>query len=110
MFFKGLESRRLSEWAAADARGDSAGQAPVRPFEMPAETGVTTALISSHDTPTFGPDDQSQHTINIFGSSATSVLLPICFFRPHDPQGPEFEKIFLDTIRSIRPLEKAAKR
>lgn len=108
--FKGLESRTLFEWAVADARGDSAGSAPIRPFEMPSQSGVTTAIISSHDTPTFGPDDQSQHTVNIFWEFRRKLFAAHLLYPAHDPRGAEFEKTFLDTVRSVRSLEKAAKR
>lgn len=108
--FQGFRSRTLSEWASADARGDSALDVPVRAFDMPAETGVKRAVISTYDTPTFGPDDQSQHTLNVYWEFRSKVFAAHLFYPAHDPKGSEFERIFLTTIRSIRPLPETGAR
>ena len=93
----------LNEWATADARGDFAHSTPVRELEMPPESGVVAAIISSHDTPTFGPDDQAQHTVNVFWKFNGNLFAAHLFYPAHDAKGPGFEKVFLDTLRSIRP-------
>jgi hypothetical protein len=103
----GPHFRSLSEWSAADARGVSGGSVSTRAFEMPPTTGVTNAIISSYDSATFGPDDQSEHRVNIFWEFRRELFAAHLLYGAHDPKGPEFNKVFLDCVRSIRPLEKA---
>ena len=103
--FRGQERRSLAEWATADATGDSAPNSPIYPFKMPPASMVKDAVISSHDTPTFGPDDQSQHTVNIFWEFRNKRFAAHLLYPAHDPKGPEFERIFMETIRSLRPVK-----
>ena len=105
----GHQPRGLSEWAAADARGVSAETPSIRPFEMPTDTGVATATISSYDSAAFGPDDQSEHRLNIFWEFRQKLFVAHLLYPAHDPKGHEFEKIFLDTVGSIRPLRNLEK-
>src|ERR1700722_638554 len=46
----------LSAWAATDARGVSAEGPSIHPFDISKETHVETAIISSYDSATYGPD------------------------------------------------------
>ncbi len=108
--FHGLESRSLSDWAVADAGGDAVENPLLRAIEMPSATGIANAVMSSFDSKMFGPDDQSEHRVNIFWEFHQKLFAGHLMYPAHDPKGSEFEKIFLDTIHSIRPIEKAGKR
>ena len=102
-------SRALSDWAVADARGTSVEGPSVRPFETPTESGMTSAIISSYDTATFGPGDQSEHHVNIFWEFREKRFAAHLLYPAHDPNGTEFEKAFLQTVRRIRPMDKGSK-
>jgi hypothetical protein len=95
----------LSEWAARDARGLTEETPPILPFQMPPETGVATAVISAFDTATFSADDQSEHQVSVFWDFRRQRFGAFLMYPAHDPKGPGFEKVFMETIRSIRPLE-----
>jgi hypothetical protein len=102
-------SRTLSDWAVADARGTSAESPSARPFETPTESGMTSAIVSSYDTATFGPDDRSEHHVSIFWEFREKRFAAHLLYPAHDPKGTEFEKVFLQTVRSIRPMGKGSK-
>jgi hypothetical protein len=105
----GHQPSNLSEWAARDARGVSAESPSIRPLEMPPETGGAATIISSYDTATYGPDDQSEHRVNIFWEFRQQRFVAHLLYPARDSKGPIFEKVLLDTIRGIRPIEKSAK-
>ena len=102
---RGRQYHSLSEWAEADARGVSAERPSIRPFELSADTGVAAAIISSYDSATFGPDDQSEHRLNIFWEFRQQLFVAHLLYPTHDARGAEFEKVLLDTVRSIRRSE-----
>ncbi len=107
--FHGLESRSLSDWAMADAGDDAVEKPSPRPLEISSTTGITKAVMSSYDSKTFGPDDQPEHRVNIFWEFRQKLFAAHLMYPAHDSKGPEFEKIFLNTIHSVRPIEKAGK-
>ncbi len=94
----------LSAWAAADARGVSAQIPSIHPFDMPPETHVDTAVVSSYDSATYGPDDQSEHRVNIFWEFREKRFVAHLMYPAHDPKGPTFEAVLFSTVRSMRPL------
>ena len=106
---RGRQYHSLSEWAEADARGVSAERPSIRPFELSADTGVAAAIISSYDSATFGPDDQSEHRLNIFWEFRQQLFVAHLLYPTHDARGAEL-KVLLDTVRSIRPLRNPEKR
>jgi hypothetical protein len=101
----GRHARTPAEWALADSRGVSSGTPSLSPFEMPPESGATDATISTYDSATFGPDDQSEHRVNLFWDFRQKLFAAHLLYPAHDPKGPMFERIFADTVRSILPLE-----
>jgi len=101
--------RSLRDWAAADARGDYARDPPIRDLEMPSASGISEALISFHDTPVFGPDDQSQHTVSIFWEFGGRRFAAHLLYPLNDPKAVRFERVLVDTVRSVRPLRKAVR-
>jgi len=105
--FQGLGFRTLDEWAVADAKGVSAGPPFTHSFDVPADSRVTAAIISVYDSATFGPDDQSEHRVNVFLEFRQKFFAAHLMYQTHDAKGSAFEKVFLDTIRSIRPIEGA---
>jgi hypothetical protein len=101
------QPRTLHGWAAADARGVSASDPSIRAFEMPTTTGVASAIISSYDSAAFGPDDQSEHRVNVFWEFRGKLFASHLMYPSHDSKGALFERVFVNTVRSIRPLSKA---
>jgi len=98
------------EWAASDARVLSSGNPLIEPLEMPKESGASRAVMSSYDDATFGPDDQAQHCVAIFWEFNRRLFEAHLNYLADDRNGPALKEAFLDTIRSIRPLEKATGR
>ena len=98
----GRHPSTLSDWASADARGVSAEAPSVRPFEVPSETGITAAVISSFDGAVFGPQDQSEHHVSVFWEFQHAFFASHLLYPANDPKGPEFEKALEDNVRSIR--------
>jgi len=100
-------ARTPSEWAAADARAFFLPEdPPVSPLEMPTQSGASLALVSSYDEPTFSPDERAQHSVAVFWEFNKKLFAAHLNYNTNDPNGPALEKLFLETVRSIRPLEK----
>jgi len=95
-----------SDWAVADARGASAGSPSIQPLDMPKESEASNAVISSYDDATFSPDDQSQHSVAIFWEFHRKLFAAHLTYVSRDPNGPSLEKLFIETVRSIRPRDK----
>lgn len=97
------------EWAVANARGVSAGSPSIKPLDMPIQSEVSRAVVSSYDDATFSPDDQAQHSVAAFWEFNRRLFSAHLTYVASDPNGPALQKLFLETVRSIRPLEKSPK-
>jgi hypothetical protein len=97
------------DWARVDAQGISSGNPSIKPLEMPNASKVSQAVLSSYDIATFGPDDQAQHCEALFWKFEDKLLAAHMTYVAHDPNGPALEKLFVETVRSIRPLKEASK-
>jgi hypothetical protein len=76
---------------------------------MPKESGVSRAIMLSYDEPTLSLDQQTQHSVAIFWEIGQKLFAAHLNYNANDPNGAAFEKLFLDVMRSIRPLPKAGK-
>jgi hypothetical protein len=92
------------EWALADTRASVSNRSPIESFLMPRASGVSRAVTCSYDEPTFSPDQRTQHSVAIFWEFEKKLFAAHLNYNRGDPRGPAFEKVFLRTIRSLRPL------
>ena len=109
----GLSKRATtpSGWAAEDARGFFLSKAPsVSLLEMPSESEASGAVMSSYDEPAFSPDQRTQHSLAVFWAYNKELFAAHLNYNANDPNGPALERLFLETIRSFRPVGKAANR
>jgi hypothetical protein len=106
----GAPFRNLPDWASADAKGASTEAPSIRRLPVASETGISAAIISSFDTATYGPQDQSEHHVSIFWEFNHALFATHLLYPAHDAKGLEFERILANNIRSIRPLHKYQKR
>lgn len=97
------------EWATTDARGVSSGSPSIKPLQVPKESGVSQAVMSSYDVATYSPDEQAQNCVAAFWEFDQKLFAAHLYYVARDPKGSELEKIFVNTVRSIRPLEKSEK-
>lgn len=96
-----------SDWARIDARQVASGNSPAQSLDMPKESGILHAVVSSYDEATYSPDDQAQHCTAVFWEFDKKLFAAHLFYVAGDPKGRDLEKIFVDTIRGIRPLRKS---
>lgn len=97
-------------WAVADARGEASGTPEIEALEMPKESGTSAVVESSYDEETFSPDERKKHCIAVFWEFGGELFAARLRFNAGDSIGPEVTKVFLETIRSIRPFLKASGR
>lgn len=107
---KPLTENLLVEPGDGRARGVSSGNPSVEPLEMPEQSGVSRAVVSSYDEATFSPDEQAQHCVSVFWEFKQKLFAAHLNYVANDPKGPALKKLFLETVRSIRPLDGAEKR
>jgi len=97
----------LSEWATEDRKGIAAAGNPIiTALELPPQTTITNAVISSFDTATFGPDDQAQHCVAAYWGFKSKLFAAYLYYVIGDPKAKAQEALFLQTLRSIRPLDR----
>ena len=94
------------EWVLADARASASSSPLIKRVEMPRESRASRAVMSSYDEATFSPDQQKQHSVGIFWEFDQKLFAAHLNYNVNDSSGPAFEKVFLQIIRSIRPLER----
>jgi hypothetical protein len=97
--------RTLPEWAAKDMEIEADGN-PASPsaFQMPQESGTQDAISLSYDSAILGIGQQQQHEVAIYWEFKGSFFAAHLFYIAGDPKGTALEKLFLDTVRSFRPL------
>jgi hypothetical protein len=92
-------------WALADVGAEAKDSPPVKPFEMPLESRAMHAVVGSYDERTFSPDEQPHHAVAVFWEFDRMMFAAHLRYNVNDPEGPAFERIFLETVRSFRPLK-----
>ena len=96
-----------SEWAREDARSFFLSRAPpVSSLEMPRESEASGAVVSSYDEPALSTDERVQHSVAVFWAFNGELFAAHLRYNANDPSGPRLERLFLETIRSLRPIEK----
>jgi hypothetical protein len=103
---QGKSAATPEEWALADARAFGPNSTPIEPFRMPSESRASRAVICSYDEATFSPDQRKQHSVAIFWEFNKKLFAAHLNYNAGEPKGPALEKVFLKTIRSLRPLDK----
>jgi hypothetical protein len=93
-------------WALADARAFAPSSPPIEPFVMPRESGASRAVTCSYDETTLSPDQHTQHSVAIFWEFDQKLFAAHLNYNASDSNGTSLEKIFSQTVRSIRPLGK----
>jgi hypothetical protein len=99
-----------SEWAAAECRAFSAEKSPISPFEMPSVSMASMAVVTAYDEPKLSRDQQIQHSVGVFWEFRHMLFAAHLNYNANDPNGPAMERLFLETIRGIRPLRGLASR
>jgi hypothetical protein len=97
-------------WALADTRAVASGDPSIEPFLMPRESGASGAVTSSYEEATFSPDQQTQHSVAIFWEFEQKLFAARLNYNANDPRGLTFERVFLQIVRSVRPLGKVDSR
>lgn len=92
------------EWAVADARVEASGTPVIQALEMPKESRTSAAVESSYDEEPFSQDERKQHCIAVFWEFGGRLFAARLRFNAGDSVGPQVTKVFLDTVRSIRPF------
>jgi len=93
-------------WALADARSFASEIPPIEPFLLPSESGAAHAVICSYDEVVFSSDQHIHHSVAIFWEFDHQLFAAHLNYNANDPHGPIFEKVFLQTVRNVRPLQK----
>lgn len=93
-------------WALANARAIASSDPSIEPFQIPKESGASHAVICSYEEAKFSPDQRTQHSVAIFWEFELKLFAAHLNYNANDSAGPAFEKVFLQTVRSVRPLDK----
>ena len=93
-------------WARVETRALASSIPAVEPFEFPKASEVSHAVISSYDEPTFSPDERQQHSVAVFWTYDQHMFSAYLNYNAGDPNAAKFENVFLQTLRSVRPLQK----
>ncbi len=76
---------------------------------MPQDSRVSEAVVTSYTEERFSPDQQVQRCVAAFWEFNRELFEAHFCYVADDRKGPALDKLFLDVLRSIRPLEKASK-
>lgn len=91
-------------WATADPFADASSPSLIEPFQFPPESGVARAVLRFYDEPNFGPDQRPRHTVAIFFEFRQKLFAARLSYNLNDPTGPMLQRVFQQTVRSLRPL------
>lgn len=91
-------------WAAADAQAETSGTPLIEPLEMPKASGASGAVETSYDEETFSPDQRKKHCVAVFWKFGGELFVARLRFNAGDSIGPQVIRVFLETVRSIKPL------
>jgi hypothetical protein len=102
----GGAARTPREWAAAEARAVASGTPIIEGFDMPRESRTSGGVESSYDEEALSPDERAKHCVAVFWEFGGELFAARLRFNAGDSVGPEVTKVFLLTVRSVRPFEK----
>lgn len=91
-------------WALANVRIVASSTPPIKPFKFPRESRISRAVTCSYDEVTLSPEQRTQHSVAIFWDFGQKLFAAHLNYNANDSRGPAFERVFFQTIRSIRPL------
>jgi hypothetical protein len=95
-----------AQWAEREVRLAEGGRVTKIVFEMPAESGAHQAVVVAYDMAP--PPMQHQRCTAAFWEFGGKLFAIRLFYILGDPHGPTFERVFLDTLRTLRPLDNTA--
>ena len=98
--------KTLLENAIAIARGGGDPDPVLTPVPFPPAAEVPSAYVTAYDLPSQSPMAQVQHCVMLFWEFKNMFIEAHLHYIKGDPKGTLHEKVFLDTIRSTRPLSK----
>jgi len=93
-------------WARVDTRAVASSVPSIEPFEFPKESEISHAVICSYDEPTFSPAERKQHSVAIFWAFSQRMFSAHLNYNAGDPNATALENVFLQIVRSVRPLKK----
>jgi hypothetical protein len=98
----------LSAWAAADAHDlTSADPNPaISTIVVPSESGIGRAIMMAYDIRAFAVDEQHQRSVNIYWEFKRGLFAAYLSYVVGDPKAAVYERVLLDTIRSVRPIRR----
>jgi hypothetical protein len=99
-------ARTPRDWALADAHGASSDNPSIKPLDMSRKSGVSEAFVSSYDETTFSPDEPDQHCVAVFWEFDRRLFAAQLNYLASDPNGPALTKLLLETVRSVRPIDR----
>jgi hypothetical protein len=93
-------------WALADAHVFASNSPPIEPFQMPRESGASRAVMCSYNEAALSLDQHTQHSVAIYWEFKQKLFEAHLRYNAEDSNGPALEKVFLQTVRSLRPLDR----
>jgi hypothetical protein len=93
------------DWQTERGRREAATEPVVMPIAFPSETQVSKAYMVSYDERTYAIGEQAQHLVQVFQFKGNFFLAHLEFIKG-DPKAQALERVFLETIRSLRPVPK----
>jgi hypothetical protein len=100
----GRRAETPESWALADANVEASTTSRVGSFHFPPESGASHGVICASEEAKFSPDERSQHSVNIYWEFDHVLFAAHLRYNAGDKARSSFEKVFVQTIRSIRPL------
>ncbi len=101
----GRSATTPEEWALADVGAFASSSPPIETFLFARGSGVSRAVTCSYDETTYSPDQRIQHSVAIFWEFNKKLFAAHLHYNAGDPKGPAFEKVFSQTLRSLRPIQ-----
>ena len=102
----GKSAKTAESWAKADMEAFAPKPVAIQAFQFHAESGVSQAVVCSYDEARLSPDERPQHSVAIFWEFNQELFAAHLRYNANDAKGPLFERVFFQTIRSLRPREK----
>ncbi len=99
----------LSGWGRLDARGSAKATVVAGDLQTPLSSGISGAITTAFDNPTYGPDDQAQREFSVYWIFQTQKFAAHLFYVTGDPNGPYYENTLKSIVRSVTPLGPAAR-
>ncbi len=102
----GQSGKTPAQWEEREARSAERGRVTKIAFDMPPESRAHHAVVVAYDTAP--PPMQRQRCTAAFWEFEGRLFAIRLFYILDDPHGRAFEKVFLDTLRTLRPLDNTA--